>query len=63
MQLIDPKHPFFQPAWRRWLLVAVPFAWAFVEMYHGSMIWAYLSAGIGGFLAYNLIFTWPRQND
>lgn len=60
MRLVDPSHPFFQPAWRRWLLVALPFAWAFVEMYHGSTIWAYLSAGIGGYLAWNLILSWPK---
>lgn len=63
MRLIDPKHPFFQPAWRRWLLVAGPFAWAFVEFYQGSTIWAYLSAAIGGFLAVNLIFQWPKDDD
>lgn len=60
MRLIDPTHPFFQPAWRRWVLVAIPFAWAFVEIYHGSEIWAYLSAGIGGYLAWNLIWAWPK---
>lgn len=62
MQLIDPDHPFFQPLWRRILLVVVPFAWAFVEMAYGNSIWAYLSAGIGGFLAWNLIFKWPKKD-
>ncbi|HID67200.1 MAG TPA: hypothetical protein EYP31_02790 [Roseibacterium sp.] len=63
MRLIDPDHPFFQAAWRRWLLVLVPFAWAFVELSNGSTIWAYLSAAIGGILAWNLIITWPRNRD
>ncbi len=61
MQLIDPKHPFFQAAWRRWLLVMIPFVWAFVEMSYGNSTWAYLSAGIGGLLAVNLIWKWPKD--
>ena len=62
MQLINPDHPFFQPAYRRWIIVLIPFAWAFVEMSYGSTIWAYLSAGIGGYLAWNLIFAWPKSD-
>ena len=63
MQLIDPKHPFFQPVWRRWVLVLFPFAWAFLEFANGNDIWAYLSAAIGGFMAWNLILTWPKGDD
>ncbi len=63
MRLIDPSHPFFQPAWRRYLLVAAPFAWAFVELQFDNTIWAYLFAGIGGYLAWNLIFAWPKSDE
>lgn len=61
MRLIDTSHPFFRPAWRRYLLVAAPFAWAFVEVRFDNTIWAYLFAGLGGFLAYTLIFTWRQD--
>ena len=58
MRLIDTSHPFFRPAWRRYLLVAAPFAWATVEWSSGNEIWGYVFAGIGGFLAWNLIVAW-----
>ena len=58
MRLIDPSHPFFKPAWRRYLIVAAPFARAGVEWRHGNAIWAYLFAAIGGYLAWNLVLTW-----
>ena len=62
MRLLDPSHPFFRPAWRRYLIVAVPFLWAAVEISYGSMIWAYLSAAIGGYLAWNLVLTWKDED-
>jgi len=57
MRLIDPNHPFFKPAWRRYLVVAAPFAWAGVEQVNGNTIWALLFAAIGGVLAWELILT------
>ncbi len=61
MRLIDPSHPFFRPAWRRYVIVALPFIWAGVELSYGSEVWAYLSAAIGGYLAWNLI--WARKDE
>lgn len=58
MRLIDPTNPFFRPVWRRYLLVAAPFVWAAVEWHFGNPPWAHLFAGIGGFLAWHLIFAW-----
>lgn len=57
MRLIDPQHPFFRPAWRRYGIVVVPFVWAVVEARGGSMAFAYLSAAIGGYLAWHLVLT------
>lgn len=58
MRLLDTSHPFFRPAWRRYLIVAAPFLWAGVEASYGSMVWAYLSAAIGGYLAWHLVIQW-----
>ena len=64
MQLLDPKHPFFRVAWRRYLTVAAPFVWAFVEYANGNALWAYLFAAIGGFLGWHLIVRWsPEGKD
>lgn len=62
MRLIDPAHPLFQVAWRRYLIVAVPFAWACVEWSAGNTVWAYLFAAIGGYLAWHLVLTWPPRD-
>ncbi|MFN7002094.1 MAG: hypothetical protein ACK4NW_01540 [Roseinatronobacter sp.] len=61
MRLIDPAHPFYRVAWRRYLLVALPFTWAGVEWTIGSMIFAFLSAAIGGYLAWHLVLNWRED--
>ena len=58
MRLIDPSHPFFNVAWRRYLVVAAPFVWAGVEWNMGNIVWGYLSAAIGGYLAWHLVVNW-----
>ena len=64
MRLIDPHHPFYRPAWRRYLIVAAPFVWAWVEWNIGYTTWAYLFAAIGGYLAWNLVLNWrPDSKD
>ena len=62
MRLIDPGHPFFKPAWRRYVIVIAPFLWAAVEWTAGNQLWAYLFAAIGGYLAWNLVIAW-REDD
>ncbi|MEM8851449.1 MAG: hypothetical protein AAGE03_15635 [Pseudomonadota bacterium] len=63
MRLIDTDHPFFRPAWRRYGIVAVCFAWAGVEWRFDNEIWAYLFAAIGGYLAWHLILTWRGSDE
>lgn len=64
MRLFDPAHPFFRAAWRRYLVVAVPFVWAGVEWAVGSMIWVLVSAAIGAYLAWHLVLRWrPGPGD
>ncbi|MCT8160177.1 hypothetical protein [Pseudoruegeria sp. SHC-113] len=63
MRLLDPNHPFFRPAWRRYLMVAVPFAWAGVEAYNDQMIWAYLFAAIGGYCLWHLVLAYKPDDE
>ena len=58
LRLLDTSHPFFRPAWRRYVIVAAPFLWAGIEFNYDNTIWAYLFAAIGGFLAWHLVLTW-----
>ena len=52
--LVDPNAPFFRHLWVRILCVAVPLAWAGVELYTGSPFWAILSGAAGIYLAFAL---------
>lgn len=61
MKLLDPAHPFFRPRWRRVALVVVSFAWAGVEANLGNTLWAFLFAGIGGYLAWMLLITYKEH--
>lgn len=63
MALFDPSHPFFRPAWRRYAVTAAPFAWACVEYANDNTIWAYLFAGIGGYVGWVLILTYRTPED
>lgn len=62
MKILDTTHPFYRPLWRRLLLVAAPFLWAFLEYANGNALWAYVFAGIGGFLGWHLVVAW-REHD
>ncbi len=62
MRLLDPAHPFFRPAWRRYALVGACFAWAGLEWGTDNRIWAYLFAAIGGYLAWHLIVNWKAPD-
>ena len=42
--------------------LALPFLWAGVEFTYGSEVWSYLSAAIGGYLAWNLIWAWKDED-
>lgn len=52
--LVDPNAPFFRPLWVRILCVALPLAWAGVELRAGSPFWALCSGAAGAYLAFEL---------
>ena len=56
MKLLDPKHPFFAPVWRRWLTCVIPLAWAGVELWSGSPGWAMVFGFAGGYAGYILLW-------
>lgn len=61
MALIDPKHPFFAPAWRRWATVVLPLIWTAVEIATNSPGWAILFGVMGVYAFYVLIWTFPVE--
>lgn len=61
MQLIDPDHPFFRPAWRRWVTALFPLAWAGLELYGGNPGWAIAFAAAGAYAGWQLIIVGPSD--
>lgn len=47
MRAIDPKHPFYAAAWRRYFIVLTCFIFAGLELYLGSPLWALLFGATG----------------
>ncbi|MBO3758485.1 hypothetical protein [Ciceribacter sp. L1K22] len=61
MQILDPKHPFFKPAWRRWLTVLLPAAWGLVELSNNAVGWAIAFFAAAGYAAYELLIMYDRR--
>jgi hypothetical protein len=57
---IDPSHPFYAVAWRRYVIVLTCFIWAGIELYLGSPLWAMLFGAAGVYSFWMLIFTFGK---
>jgi hypothetical protein len=55
MKFLDPDHPFFAVAWRRWLTVLLPAVWGGIEFWTGNPGWAMLFLGAAGYAAWVLV--------
>lgn len=58
-KLIDPEHPFFRIAWRRWATATVPGLWALFEFGNGNPFWGILFGAAAAYAFYVLILRWP----
>ncbi|MCU0908672.1 MAG: hypothetical protein MUF73_14825 [Rhodobacteraceae bacterium] len=61
--LIDPRHPFYRPKWRRIVIVLLPLIWAGVEFVNGAVFWGMIFGAIGVYAAWVLILIWPKDLD
>ncbi|WP_170230541.1 hypothetical protein [Roseibium hamelinense] len=55
------SHAFFDPLWRRILLVLVCAAWVGVELYHGNQTWALITGGIAVYAAWSFLVTYKKM--
>lgn len=61
MQILDPKHPFFKPLWRRVLTVVLPTAWGAVELANNALGWALIFFAAAAYAAYELLIMYDRR--
>lgn len=61
MQILDPKHPFFKPLWRRILTVVLPAAWGVVELANNAPGWALIFFAAAAYAAYELLIMYDRR--
>ncbi len=61
MALFDFDHPFFDPLWRRIVVVVICVGWGLFEFASGAITWGMIFTGIGGVAAYHLLIA--RRNE
>ncbi len=62
--LLDLRHPWFRPLWRRILVVAACLGWSGFEVWGGAPFWAILFGAVGVYAAWIFFFAWedPPEN-
>lgn len=61
LSVLNIRHPFFNPLWRRVAMTASCVLWAGVEAYNGSWAWAALMMGIAAMAVYQFFLAWEDQ--
>jgi len=63
MASLDQKHPFFQPLWRRIVLVVLVAAWlAFEVIYTQSTLWMSVATVMLVYGIWTFFLTWPKSS-
>jgi hypothetical protein len=57
------EHPWFDPLWRRIVLVVFCFGWTGVEYYFGNKTWVYIVGAIAVFAAYAYLYAYKGPDD
>lgn len=60
--MLDIRHPFFIPLWRRIVVSVFCIIWGAVELYAGSTSWAFLFFAMGALAVWQFFLTgWPAN--
>lgn len=57
------EHPWFDPLWRRIVLVAVCAGWTGVEIYFGNMTWVFIMGAIALYAAWAFLVAYKGSDD
>lgn len=58
-KVLDFRHPFFRPLWRKIALVAVLAIWTLIEVFAGHPVWGLLVGGICAYAVYGFFLAPP----
>ena len=61
--LIDFRHPFFRPLWRRVVVTLVLLGWTGFEISLGNLVWAALFGALGAYAAYVFFFAFDTDSE
>jgi hypothetical protein len=59
--LLDNRHPFFRPLWRRVLTVLVCLVWSVIEFATGAPFWGTIAIGLAGYGVWALFITYEAD--
>jgi len=62
LSLLNLRHPFFLPLWRRIAVTAVCLGWALFELISGAMFFAILFGALGVYTAREFFWTFDPAN-
>lgn len=65
--MLQLRHPFFNPLWRRVAVVAVTAGWGLVELFWGGAVfWSVVFLGLAAVCAWVFLYNWqdvPEDED
>lgn len=60
--ILDLRHPFLRPMWRRVVMVAFLAVWTGIEILGGNPYWAMLAGGIGVYAIWVFFFSFEAPD-
>lgn len=63
MALLDVRHPFFRPLWRRIAVVVLCLGWGVFEFSGSNTFWGVLFVGIGLYCAYEFFVVFDPDGE
>ncbi|MBJ3761967.1 hypothetical protein ILP92_04295 [Maribius pontilimi] len=63
MKIVDTRHPFYRPLWRRVAITGFCMLWTAFELWQGNHGWAVIVGGMAALCAYEFFIAFPKDDD